>query len=281
MREYESEQNLNTEVSLLLISPWVCYLVADGLEMSGIVAIMINGIFLNQYATPNISSLAKQVVKSAVDTMAYTAETVVFLFLGVGLVTYQEKFQEVDFGTIACSMVNLNIARFLNIWITSWISNKYRSDESKIDFKKQFVMWIAGLRGAMAYALSMESSHNKIFNNPATGKISGDVMLVITLLYSMFTILGISTFLHPIMNKCGVTKKKEEVEPERTETEKELIEQVRKSKEDGCCMRFKHRMSMFDMYYFSPLFVNRAELVEYQNEQTVKALKESIVNAKR
>lgn len=34
-------------------------------------------------------------------------------------------------------------------------------------------------------------------------------------------------------------------------------------------MRLKHKLSMFDMYYFSPLFVNSIEHVEFQNEKTV------------
>ena len=66
-------------------------------------------------------------------------------------------------------------------------------------------MWIAGLRGAMAYALALESTENKIFNDPENNKHSGDVMLVVTIIYSLFTILGVSSFLNPIMNKCEVT----------------------------------------------------------------------------
>jgi len=54
-RAWEDEQNFNTEISLMLMCPWITYLVADGLELSGIVAILINGIVLNYYATPNIS----------------------------------------------------------------------------------------------------------------------------------------------------------------------------------------------------------------------------------
>ena len=66
-------------------------------------------------------------------------------------------------------------------------------------------MWIAGLRGAMAYALAMESSQNPIFEDPANRRFSGDMMLVVTIIYSLFTILGVSTILHPVMQKCEVT----------------------------------------------------------------------------
>lgn len=61
-------------------------------------------------------------------------------------------------------------------------------------------MWIAGLRGAMAYALGLSAT--KEFH-------SGKVMLILTLLYSLFTILGVSSFLYPIMNYCEVTNSSE------------------------------------------------------------------------
>lgn len=40
----------NVEISMMLMCPWVCYLIAEGLELSGIVSILINGIILAQYA---------------------------------------------------------------------------------------------------------------------------------------------------------------------------------------------------------------------------------------
>jgi len=174
-------------------------LIADGLELSGIVAILINGILLSYYATPNISRASRKVIKIAVDTVAYIAESMVFLFLGMGVFAFKHPFKE-NIGTLACTLVNLNIARFLNILIVTALVNKARSASSKFNFKTCFVMWIAGLRGAMAYALAIESrsSFAKV------GSDAGHVILVVTLAYALFTILGISSVLYPIMKKCEV-----------------------------------------------------------------------------
>lgn len=59
-------------------------------------------------------------------------------------------------------------------------------------------MWVAGLRGAMAYALALDSC----IEMPK----AGSVILLVTLIYALFTILGISSVLHPIMTRCEVTK---------------------------------------------------------------------------
>jgi NhaP-type Na+/H+ and K+/H+ antiporter len=57
-------------------------------------------------------------------------------------------------------------------------------------------MWISGLRGAMAYALAIQS----IFDYGEAGR----VMLYITLIYSLISILFIGSMLHPILSVCDV-----------------------------------------------------------------------------
>ena len=46
-QDYIMQQNFNSEIPMMILSPWVCYLIADGLQLSGIVAILTNGLFLN------------------------------------------------------------------------------------------------------------------------------------------------------------------------------------------------------------------------------------------
>ena len=67
-------------------------------------------------------------------------------------------------------------------------------------------MWVAGLRGAMAYALGLQSID-------LLGD-SGRIILIVTLIYSAFTILGVSTFLYPVIQKCEVSRllKKDSIE---------------------------------------------------------------------
>ena len=115
--------------------PWICYLIAEGLELSGIVAIMVNGIILNYYAAPNTTKASRKVIKIAVDTVAYVTETMVFLFLGIGMVAFDHPYKEMGVGTILLTIVNLNIARFLNIIIVSCLVNQSRSEETRFNPK--------------------------------------------------------------------------------------------------------------------------------------------------
>lgn len=45
-QHYQARQNINTEISMMLMCPWVSYLIAEGLDLSGIVSILTNGVFL-------------------------------------------------------------------------------------------------------------------------------------------------------------------------------------------------------------------------------------------
>lgn len=137
-------------------------------------------------------------IKITVDTLAYLTETMVFIFLGIGFVAFEHPWAECGIGTIVLTLVNLNLARGLNILIISFMVNRHRPEGNKFTAKHQLVMWVAGLRGAMAYALAL--------NTTTEMPESGRVILLVTLVYALFTILGVSSVLHPIMTRCEVTQ---------------------------------------------------------------------------
>lgn len=59
-------------------------------------------------------------------------------------------------------------------------------------------MWIAGLRGAMAYALALKSSFD--FEK-------GPVILVTTLIYAFISVIIIGSILNPLLAKLDIRPK--------------------------------------------------------------------------
>ena len=59
---------------MMVMCPWVCYLAAEGLQLSGIVAICTNGVFLGYYAKPNVTRDSRRVLRLTYETIAVTAE---------------------------------------------------------------------------------------------------------------------------------------------------------------------------------------------------------------
>ena len=233
------KQEVMTEITMMLLCPWVSYLIAEGLELSGIVSILTNGVFLSYYARPNISEPAKKVIAMGYETIAYCAETLVFLFLGIGIFAFKHPFKEMGWGLFLTTYLNLNLARILNVGTVVFIVNKTR-ESSKITGKELFVLWFSGLRGAMAYALALSCATDF----PTVGPI----ILIDTLLYSFTTILIQGSVLNPILSKCDVKMKPESYED--------------KPPRDNCCNRFKTRVQSFDTSHFAPLFIKTRAAIE-------------------
>lgn len=219
--------------------PYVSYLMAEGLELSGIVAILINGIFLSYYATPNLSEQSRKVLHMAYETIAFSTETMVFLFLGMGMFAFAQPYKEISVLFITLTIVNLFVARAANITIVSWLVNLGRSKESKLNLNFKFVMWIAGLRGAMAYALALKSS---------TELTIGPEILTDTLIFSLLTILVVGSFLNPILAKLDV--KQQDEDKKKIMGEKEVL-----GDQTNCFNKLKKMVRDFDSVYFSPLFI--------------------------
>lgn len=150
------------EVGFMMGCPYLTYLMAQGLKLSGIVAILINGIILATYANSSLTETSLETVRKSWHGMAYTFETAVFLFLGLGMFGFDHPYGSVPPMFLVCFFANLLLARAANILITTWIVNCGRSRESSIKPRFQFVMWISGLRGAMAYALALSSVTNVV-----------------------------------------------------------------------------------------------------------------------
>jgi len=73
-------------------------------------------------------------------------------------------------------------------------------------------------------------------------------MLSITLLYALFTILGVGSALNPILQKCDVKQKVTDDE------QSDLIPGSQQQEKKKCCMNFKKFLISIDQSILSPIF---------------------------
>lgn len=151
------------ETSLLFSFCYLCYSTAEALGLSGIMALFFDGIILSHYNSYNLSPTAHVASEQIFATLATIAETAVFLYMGMGVFTGRFKHFDAVFSLLALALCVLG--RFLNIFPLSWVANLCREGPSRIPFKMQFVLWFAGLRGAIAFALAenMPGKHSEIY----------------------------------------------------------------------------------------------------------------------
>ena len=72
----------------MLLIPWVSYLIAEALQLSGIVSIIFCGISMARYALPNLSVNGRKSLLRIYNSLAHAFEDLVFLFIGIGLIGF-------------------------------------------------------------------------------------------------------------------------------------------------------------------------------------------------
>ena len=240
----QKDKSAFTEITVMMLAPWVCYVAAGSFQLSGIVAILTCGVFLSYYAKMNISTHSAKIMHTVYEVTAYTSETVVFVFLGVAVFAIDHPIYEIGWGTIITTFVNLNLARFINVFLCSWIVNYGRDEGSQLTYKMQGVMWYSGLRGAMAVALALQAA-SKLDN--------GRIVLLDTIIYSLFTILVQASFLNPILIKAGVVGPPISVED--VESAERVIHSKKKVKRCMFMRRMKKMFLYFDQLILAPIFI--------------------------
>jgi len=151
------------ETSLLMCFCYLCYAAAEAIELSGIMALFFNGVVLSHYNKYNLSMVAHVATEQIFSTFATLTETIVFVYMGMGVFT--GGFQNWDLVFSIVALASCLIGRAVNIFPLSFIANFCRERSNKITAKRQVVLWFAGLRGAIAFALSenMPGPHKDVY----------------------------------------------------------------------------------------------------------------------
>ncbi len=88
IEEPEKGKLNGTEVGIMTIAPIAGYLLAEAINLSGIVTILFSGLVLSQYAAENLHLQTRKVLKMLYQATADLCQNTVFLFLGMSAVQH-------------------------------------------------------------------------------------------------------------------------------------------------------------------------------------------------
>eukprot|EP00980_Cylindrotheca_fusiformis_P000687 scaffold167_cov110-Cylindrotheca_fusiformis.AAC.15 len=181
-------QHRSIELCLYILLMYIPYMLAEAFHLSGIVTVFFSGMSARRYIEPNISPDTGKNAEAIFKSVAYLAETCIFLVLGLSCFGYIDGFQ---WKFIAFAFVSSLVGRALSIYpicilynysltenmtdplldleddrsVGSTISTGSRSSsrsstrrtperrkDREIPARFMHVLWFAGLRGAVAYA---------------------------------------------------------------------------------------------------------------------------------
>ncbi|EDW04296.1 sodium/hydrogen exchanger 8 [Drosophila grimshawi] len=270
LKHIDLRKHPSLEFGIMLMFTYAPYVLAEGIHLSGIMAILFCGIVMSHYTHFNLSTVTQITMQQTMRTLAFIAETCVFAYLGLAIFSFNHQ---VELSFVIWSIVLCLIGRACNIFPLAYVVNKFR--EHKINNKMQFIMWFSGLRGAISYALSLHLHLDS--------QEKRHVIITTTLIIVLFTTLVLGGSTMPLLKYLKPGKKRRTRGSSRASNGSSLAHTTRKrsksislsktrewgqaidsehlseltEEEDVSFTQARDRFGRLDRKYFIPFFTRR------------------------
>ncbi|XP_022139522.1 sodium/hydrogen exchanger 4 [Momordica charantia] len=155
------------ELAIMVLMAYLSYMLAELLELSGILTVFFCGIIMSHYAYYNVTDSSRITTRHVFAMMSFVAETAIFLYVGMDALDIEKwKITKLSLwkllGTYSTIIFLILLGRVAFVFPLSAISNycnkrEDRSSSSTITFRQQIIIWWAGLmRGAVSIALAFK-----------------------------------------------------------------------------------------------------------------------------
>lgn len=195
---YIGRHSTDREVALMMLMAYLSYMLAELLDLSGILTVFFCGIVMSHYTWHNVTESSRVTTKHAFATLSFIAETFLFLYVGMDALDIEKwKFasdspgKSIGVSSILLGLVLVGRAAF--VFPLSFLSNLTKKTPlEKISWRQQVVIWWAGLmRGAVSIALAYNkftrAGHTQLHGNAIMITSTITVVLFSTMLFGMMT----------------------------------------------------------------------------------------------
>ncbi|CAI2731457.1 unnamed protein product [Schistosoma spindalis] len=178
--------------SLLLLA-YFSYIMADCVGWSGIISMIGCGLIQAAYAFHNLDKHSITMVRNLTKVVSEMSESVIFLFLGIEVVSIKLVWHT---GYILWGLIWCLIARAIVVFLITAIVNYTSLSNTQITFTQQIVLIYGGLRGAVAFSLSVLILPNKLGVN---GIYNRELIITTTLFIILFTVGFMGITMKPLV----------------------------------------------------------------------------------
>lgn len=112
MSAEEAVRGATLEASVVALFPWIAYMLAEALELVGIVSILFCGVVMGHYTRRNLSEGGRALTLGAFALMAQLSETFVFIYIGASVFLAQPRY----FATAAWTVVMCLASRAVAVY---------------------------------------------------------------------------------------------------------------------------------------------------------------------
>lgn len=142
------------ESALFVLMSYSTFLIAEVCELTGVVAVLFCGICQAHYTFNNLSEESRVRTKQLFELLNFLSENFIFSYIGVSMFSFpRHHFDAIFIFTgFACAM----LGRAINVYPLAWIINLGRKPKMPRSF--QHMLFFAGMRGAMSFALAIRNT---------------------------------------------------------------------------------------------------------------------------
>ncbi|XP_063218891.1 sodium/hydrogen exchanger 6 isoform X2 [Bacillus rossius redtenbacheri] len=142
------------ESALFVLMSYSTFLIAEASELTGVVAVLFCGICQAHYTYNNLSVDSRARTKKLFELLNFLAENFIFSYIGVSMFTFPKHHFDPWF--IIVGFICAMLGRAVNVYPLAFLLNLGR--KPKIPFNFQHMLFFAGLRGAMSFALAIRNT---------------------------------------------------------------------------------------------------------------------------
>jgi CPA1 family monovalent cation:H+ antiporter len=200
--------NPTTDTTLTFLAPFVAYLGAESMHLSGVLAVVVAGLYLSFASSEVFSQQTRLQAYGSWNTVLFILNGVIFILIGLQLPEIVGNIGANSFWAWKYAFI-ISIAVIVGriIWvypgtyIPRWLSKRIRERESDTNIKLATIVAWSGMRGvvSLAAALALPLTVNGSTPFPHRNLI---IFLTFSVIFSTLVLQGLT--LRPLINWLGI-----------------------------------------------------------------------------
>jgi CPA1 family monovalent cation:H+ antiporter len=183
--------------SLITILAFGAYLVAEGLHVSGVLAVVLAGVVVGNVGMARTSPSTKIMIFNLWEFLAFLSNSLVFLLIGLSI---DLALLWENLGAIAVAVLAVVGSRAIVVYGFSWLAEFWKKI-SHIPVSWRHVLFWGGLRGAISLALALSLP----VEMPARQQLQAMAFGVV-----LFTLLAQGTTIQFLLDRLGLSERSAE-----------------------------------------------------------------------
>jgi Na+/H+ antiporter len=192
------QEDLIVIISFVLLMPFITYLIAEELKVSGVIAVVMLGIGISRFSTKIFPPSLMRQSKSIWDTIIFLLNGLIFILIGLqfpyilGSIDKTQILPYIGYAfLITVAVLLIRMARVFAQQVNlqkAFAKNKGRiTEHALLDFKNSLIISWSGMRGIVSLAIAIGLPHKLADGTPFPLR---NEIIFISVAVVLFTLLG-------------------------------------------------------------------------------------------